>query len=111
QRDADSSIWQRTTYEQLPSGEWIPHVESYQETATGLNFKNSETGQWEESSEEIELVAGGAVAKHGQHKVIFAADLATVGAIDLETPDGQRLQSHMLGLCYFDRASGQSVFI
>jgi len=111
QRDGNANVWQRTTYEQMPSGEWIPHLHTFQETATGLNFRNSDTGQWEASSEQIEIVQGGAVARHGQHKVIFAADLATFGAIDMETPDGQRLQSHMLGLCYFDRASGQSVFI
>jgi hypothetical protein len=111
QRDANSSVWQRTTYEQMPSGEWNSHVQSYQETATGLNFKNPDTEQWEESSEVIELISGGAVAKHGQHKVNFAADLATFGAIDMEMPDGKRLQSHMLGLGYFDRSSGQSVFI
>jgi hypothetical protein len=111
QRDANENLWQRITYEQMPSGEWIPRIESYQETATGLNYKNPDTGQWEESSEGIELVAGGAVAKHGQHKVIFAADLATVGAIDMETPDGQRLQSHLLGLAYFDNSNGQTVFI
>ena len=74
-------------------------------------YKNTDTGEWEPSSETIDLVAGGAVAQHGQHKVIFASDLATFGAIDLETPDGQQLQSHLLGLSYFDRASGQSVFI
>jgi hypothetical protein len=111
QREANANIWQRTTYEQLASGEWVPHLETFQETATGLNFKNPDTGKWEASSEEIEIVQGGAVARHGQHKVIFAADLATAGAIDVETPDGQRLQSHMLGLCYFDQSSGQSVFI
>jgi hypothetical protein len=111
QRDANENLWQRTTYEQLSSGEWIPHVESYQETATGLNYKNPDTAQWEESSEGIELVAGGAVAKHGQHKVVFAADIATVGAIDMETPDGQRLQSHLLGLAYFDKSNDQTVFI
>lgn len=111
QRDANDNIWQRTTYEQMPSGEWIPHTHRYQEIATGLNFKDPDSGQWTESDEIIELIAGGAVAKHGQHKIIFAADLATVGAIDMETPDGQRLQSQLLGLAYFDKASGQTVFI
>jgi hypothetical protein len=111
QRSANDNVWERTTYEQLPSGDWIPHIHRYQETATGLNFKNPETGEWEPSLEEIEIVPGGAVAKRGQHKIIFAADLATVGAIDVETPDGQRLQSHLLGLAYFDKRSGQTVFI
>jgi hypothetical protein len=109
--EANSRVWERTVYETLPSGESIPHVQHYEETATGLNFKNSDTGQWEASSEEIEQIPGGAVARHGQQTVVFASDLATFGAIDMETPDGQRLQSHLLGLYYFDRANGQSVFI
>jgi RHS repeat-associated protein len=111
QNDANSRVWERTTYEQLPSGEWIPHVHRYQETATGLNYKNPDTGRWEESSEQIEQITGGAVARHGQHKVTFAADIATYGAIDMETPDGQKVQSHLLGLSYYDTASGQSVMI
>ena len=97
QNDANSRIWERTTYEQLPSGQTIPHVDHYAEITTGLNFMNPDTGQWEESSELIEQIPGGAVARHGQHKVIFASDLATFGAIDMEMPDGgQRLRSHLL---------------
>jgi hypothetical protein len=111
QRSANDNVWQRTTYEQLPSGEWIPHIHRFQEIATGLNFKNPDTGEWEESSAEIELVPGGAAARRSQHKILFASDIATYGAIDMETPDGQRVQSHLLGLAYYDRASGQSVFI
>jgi len=110
-QDANSRVWARTNYELLPSGESVPHVQRYEETATGLNFKNPDTGQWEASSEQIEQVPGGATAQHGQHKVIFADDLATLGAIDMETPDGQKVQSHLLGLSYLDTASGQSVMI
>jgi hypothetical protein len=50
-------------------------------------------------------------ARQGPHKVIFASDLATAGAIDMQTPDGKRLRSHIIGLSYFDKASGQSVLI
>ena len=70
-----------------------------------------ENGQWQESKEEIELFAGGATARQGQHKMIFANNLATVGAIDMQTPDGLRLRSHILGLSYFDTDSGRSVLI
>jgi hypothetical protein len=110
-KDANSRVWERTVYEVLPSGKSIPHIQRYQEIATGLNFKNPNTGEWEESSELIEQIPGGAVARHGQHKVTFAADLATYGAIKMETPDGQKVQSHLLGLSYYDTASGQSVMI
>ena len=47
------------TYEQLPSGKFVPHTHRYEEIATGLNFKNLDTDQWEESRETTELVAGG----------------------------------------------------
>lgn len=110
-RDANSCIWERTEYEQTPSGEVRAHVHRYQEIATGLNFWNSATGQWEPSSEVIQPIPGGAAVLTGQHKVIFAANLATFGAIQLETPDGQQLRSHLLGLSYLDQASGKSVFI
>src|ERR1044072_3878020 len=33
QRGGNENIWQRTTYEQLPSGDWIPHLHSYAEVA------------------------------------------------------------------------------
>jgi len=46
-----------------------------------------------------------------QHRVIFAPNLNTTGAIDLLTPDGLRLRSTPVGLAYYDAATGQSVFI
>ena len=78
--------------------------------ATGLNFKN-ERGEWIESKEEIEIFQGAAVARQGQHSVIFAAQLNSPGAIDLLAPDGKRFRSHILGLAYTDYASGKSVMI
>ena len=59
----------------------------------------------------IESFPGGAIARQGQHQVIFANDLATAGAIDMQTPDGKRLTSHVLGLSYFDAATGTNVLI
>lgn len=110
-RDAHNNVYQRTTYELTPSGQWYPHVHQYVETATGLNFQDS-TGAWQPSSPDIEPVPGGAAATNGQHKVIFAADLATTGAINLQMPNGQQqLQSDLIGLRYLDQSSGQSAFI
>jgi hypothetical protein len=108
-RDANSRVWERTVYERGPSGQAIPSKHRYVELATGLNYWSN--GQWQESKEEIESFPGGAIARQGQHQVIFANNLATVGAIDMQTPDGKRMRSHVLGLSYFDTASGQSVLI
>jgi hypothetical protein len=59
---------------------------------------------------QIELLASGAVARYGPHKVNFAANLHTTGAVDLTMMDGQRLRSHILGLCYYT-PTGQSILI
>ena len=70
-----------------------------------------EDNQWKPSREAIEIVNGAAVAQEGPHKVIFAANLNSVGAIDMLCPGGERLRSHVLGLAYTDLSSGQSVMI
>ena len=43
--------------------------------------------------------------------MLFGANLASAGAIELELPEGQRLRSHVLGLSYYDAASGRNVWI
>ena len=110
-RGAHDTVWERTMYETLPSGQMVPHKRQYTQTATGLNFWNPGASQWMESKEEITAFLGGAAATNGQHRVIFADDLNTGGAIDMEMPDARRLQSHVLGLAYLDTASGSNVLI
>ncbi len=61
--------------------------------------------------EAIELEANGAVARFGPHFVQFAADVSVPTAIDLTTPDGVRLRSTVLGLVYFDAATGKSTLL
>jgi hypothetical protein len=51
------------------------------------------------------------VSRNGPHRVTFAYDASTQGAVDLTTPSGQRLQSTVFGLIYLDPASGRSVLI
>jgi hypothetical protein len=43
--------------------------------------------------------------------VIFANNLASAGAIRLQMSDGKELRSHVLGLSYYDNATGKSVLI
>ena len=73
-------------------------------------FKDA-TGAWADSREQIEPYAAGAIANAGQHRVIFANNLNSEGAIDQQTPDAKRLRSNILGLAYYDSASGQRVLI
>ena len=47
-QDANSQVWQQTTYETAPDGTTIPKVHRYTELASGLNHLVN--GQWVESS-------------------------------------------------------------
>lgn len=77
----------------------VPHVQSYTEVASGLNFTNPATGALEPSKAEIDIVSGGACATNGQHKVYFPNDISD-GAIKLVTADGIELVSRPIGISY-----------
>jgi len=101
QRDANSQVWQRQTYDLGPDGSIVTNFVSYNELATGLNHLIN--GQWVASKEEINISPDGssAAATNGQHQVYFPGDIAQ-GVIDLVTPDGKQLQSRPICLSYDD---------
>lgn len=75
----------------------------------GLN--RWEDGEWVQSYEEVEVRGGRVVARGTQHRVVWAGNANTPGAVDIELPDGARLRGHCLGLGYYDSASGRSALI
>jgi hypothetical protein len=77
--------------------------------ATGLSY--FQDGQWRETVEEIELFEQGAVARQGPHRVLWSLDGTSDEGVDVLTADGQRFRSQVLGLSYYDAASGASVLI
>ena len=103
-------LWQWREYEPMPNGQAMARLHQYREIASGLNYLSA-TRSWLPSQEIIEVFAGGAIARQGQHQVIFANNLNTPGAIDMQTPDGKRLRSNVLGLMYSDPTTGQAVQI
>jgi hypothetical protein len=109
ERGPHHTVWGRVVWETAPSGELVPHTNSYVELATGLNVQSNSA--WIPASEQIEAFPGGAVARHGQHSVLFANNLNTAGAIDMMAPDGKEFQSQILGLSYRDLNSGSNVWI
>ena len=106
---ANYNVWQKTTYETGPNGVQRPHIHKYVELASGLNYLNN--GTWTASQELIAPYTPGAIAQSGPYQVIFANNLNTAGAIDVQTPDGKRLRSNIIGLGYYDRSTGNSVLI
>jgi hypothetical protein len=99
-------VWQKNT-----GNGWTNHTSRITELGSGLNYLDPSTGQWTPSREEIEVFPQGAIARHGAYQVVFANNLNSAGAIDLQTPDGKRLRSSILGLAYDDSSTGQSVMI
>ena len=107
-RDANSRVWERTTYELSPSGSVVPQKNRYVELSTGLHYKNAK-GEWVESKEEIDILPNGtAAATQGQHQAYFPGNIYQ-GVIELVTPDGKHLRSRPLGLSYDD--GSQTVLI
>jgi len=97
----------RVTRELDNVGQAILVTNSYVELATGMHYW--EDNQWKETKEQIEIINGFAVASKGPHQAVFAANLNSSGAIELFTPDKKTMKSHVLGLAYFDYATGESI--
>ena len=108
--DANSRVWQRETYELGAKGQVVTRVHKYTELCSGLYYQDAK-GHWQESQEQIESYPAGAIARQGPYQVIFANNLNSEGAVDVQTVDCKRLRSNILGLAYYDSASGKSVVI
>jgi hypothetical protein len=109
ERGPNHCIWCRVTAFTNNLGKVTYRTNSYTELSSGMHHLVN--GQWVESSEEIEITPTGAQATNGLHKAVFSGELNVADAIDLTTPGGQHLKSHVMGLSYFDPATGKSVLI
>jgi alpha-L-rhamnosidase len=92
--------------------------EKFTELKTGLHHLTPVPGArrqreavWVESSSQVKLTAGGAAATNAAHRVRFSANANTRDALELTTPEGTTLTSHVLCLSYFSPASGSNVVI
>ena len=77
--------WQKAALIPRPGNGMRWATNQYVELATGLHYWQD--GQWQEAREEIEIFEGHAVARQGQHQVIFAGNLnwsAKVGTTILQ---------------------------
>jgi hypothetical protein len=102
QQDGNSRVWQREIYEQEPNGQIIARPHQFTELATGLNYKDPSTGQWQPSKEEIDIQPDGTLAAtQGQHQVYFPGNIYG-GEIELIQPNGVQLHSCPVGLSYDD---------
>ena len=102
--------YQKLSWETNEIGEVVVHTNAaFTELTTGMNYLKN--GQWVESTPDIELLADGAAATNSAHTVIFAANLNTIGAIDLTLPGGKHLRSRIAAMSYSDPSTGKAVVI
>lgn len=92
------------------NGQTLEVPARYIQLETGLHYQD-EAGDWQPSVPEIELINGHGIFRRGQFKVVFAPRIDAPVVVELWTPEGQVLRSRILGLAYYDPASGDSVMI
>ncbi len=102
--------WQ--TVELVPGsdGQSLPVTHDYVELRTGLHYRSG--NQWLESAARIEPAPHGARALCGHQKIEFERALNHPrGAVSLATAEGLRWRSRLLGLAYYDAASGRDAIL
>jgi hypothetical protein len=101
-------VWQNVMpFTTNAQGQVTYRTNSYTELATGLNHLVN--GQWVPSVQAIQITPTGGIATNGQHQVGFAANINTADAIEIITPDGKDLQTHIMGLSYYDASTDNNV--
>jgi Regulator of chromosome condensation (RCC1) repeat len=111
-RNLNSRVWGKIVNTTNEAGQVaLTTNTAYVEVASGLSYSNS-AGQLVDSSEEIDVVADGALATNAAHRVHFATDINTSGgSIDLQSPTGQRFKSRVYGISYWNTVSGSNVLL
>jgi len=87
ERSAHETRWQRVTWSTNMLGRAVARTNSFVELATGLNFLDETTQQWQPSSEEWQVYSDAIVAQTGLHNVILATNLNLGGSVDVIMPD------------------------
>jgi hypothetical protein len=110
QKSEHQRLWQTVVSYTNEAGREITRTNGY--TELGIGLYRMTNGVLVESSPVLEIIDNVAVGRQTRHTVLFSPDCNDwEGAVDLETPDGQRLRSRVLGISYFDPATEQSVLI
>jgi hypothetical protein len=110
ERGLNHRLWEKVTRQVLRDGRVLTNRHLVKELGTGMHYLDR-NGQLAESRDLVELADGRAIAQHGQLKASFAANINTVGAIQMVLPSGQLMRSHVLGLAYADPSTDQSIVI
>ncbi len=108
--DGLSTAWEATEpVTNALTGEVTTQEHRFIEVASGLNYLDPTTGQFQPSQDLIELTAdGGAAAVHGPAKLYVQPNLNTDAAITIVTVSNRLFQIRPLGLFFYDSQSGRA---
>ncbi len=112
-RDGVSTTWEAT--EQVTNavtGAVTNVPRRYVEIASGLNYLDPATGQYQPAQDRIELTAdGGAAALHGPAQLYVKPNLNTAGAVTLVTASNRVFHTRPLGVFWYNAQSGQAQLV
>jgi len=97
-RGPHSRVMRRTTTFTNLAGTVITRTNSFVEIGSGLSVLSN--GVYVAANPQIQITGTGAQCTNCQHKVTFAADF--LDDVDLTTPEGWHMTSHIAALAYFD---------
>lgn len=109
ERGPHHRVWAHETYETNHIGEVSTQDVAIVEIATGMHFFDGTN--WREAHPKIRITEAGGLGTETAHKVAFAANLNTIGAVTLVTPDGLTMRSRVAGISYSDTGSGKAVMV
>ncbi|RMG94100.1 MAG: hypothetical protein D6708_04465, partial [Candidatus Dadabacteria bacterium] len=95
----------------LADGRVVVETNRYVELATGLNRRDPVSGRWVRAEAVVEAFAEGFVARRTAHQAIWPRRLDAEAVVDVLDAEGKRYRSRVLGLGWFDAASGRSAVI
>lgn len=109
ERGRDHVTWERYRFETNRLGRVTIHTNRVMELETGRFYQADR--QWQESREEIEIVANGALARRAPHQAAFATDVSSPVSVEVLTPNATRLKIRPLCLIYYDFHARTNVLI
>jgi len=102
-----TKTWQWETAVERPDGKTETNQHSYVEVGSGISRWNGK--EWVDASDVIEIIPGGAIGRSAQIQANFSSTYS--GGITTLAPDGNRIESRIIGLAFYDLASQKSVMI
>lgn len=110
ERSSNHRIWERIAIDTSATGRTYEHKHHYTELASGLCYQKD--GAWVDADPQIVVAGDGSgVGQDAENSARFLPDINSDGSVLLTTKTGKELRSHVLGICYYDSKTLQSVQI